>query len=723
MKRREDIQGLRAVAVLLVIFAHLGITGFDGGWIGVDVFFVISGFLITGLLMREYDETNHVSLRQFYLRRAKRILPAALVTILVVVIVSGFVLNSIRSSDIHADALWSAGFVSNIHFIKINADYFTSFQAISPLQHFWSLAVEEQFYFFWPALFLIVSRQHGLMFSGRDIHRNQRVLIFALIASAWSLYWSISYTASNPTSAYFSTLTRVWELGFGAILALTTTLIAERSAAWTEQRRTRIFTTLSWGGLAMILLGACVIIKPGDPFPGALALIPVLGAVGIIFGGLGEDYPLPNRILSIRPLAFIGTISFSLYLWHWPVHVFAEALYPDSTNTPAGIGIQMAIIVAISLASFAFIENPARHLSIGQRELVPKKFAEMSIVPFAALLVVCIGASLLYVVSKDAAKSSTADSGTAMESSDSSSGTSSGTGKPSSSTDPKTISHRDPNKVLNEWNQQLTDSVGVTSMTPELSNAIKNASNDKVYNNCVRSGPYCWYGANTTSGTVALMGDSHAEMIMATVSNMFPTWMIKSYAKSECPTASLDSLPGQMVAKRDIDACNKHNKDSIADILSNPPDVVIISDSLGSFSSPNFIGKWSEGQAATYQQLSALPETTQIIQLTTTPGSVRNGWQNCLQANNSLSRCFANPENANTIFDAQRSLIEKFPRITLIDLLSLLCQDDKCPPTIDGAPVYIEGNHFSQQFRLTVAPALGALIVKELPELKRIIQI
>ena len=192
-----------------MIFAHVGIAGFAGGWIGVDVFFVISGFLITGLLIREYDASHHVSLLQFYIRRAKRILPASLVTIVVVLIASNLLLNSIRTANINTDAIWAVGFVSNIHFIKINTDYFTSAQAVSPLQHFWSLAVEEQFYLIWPALFLLVSRQNGMRIRSWSILRSQRVLLVATIASALSLIWSIIYSHSNPTSAYFSTLTRV----------------------------------------------------------------------------------------------------------------------------------------------------------------------------------------------------------------------------------------------------------------------------------------------------------------------------------------------------------------------------------------------------------------------------------------------------------------------------------------------------------------------------------
>jgi peptidoglycan/LPS O-acetylase OafA/YrhL len=534
VKYRNDIQGLRAIAVLLVIFAHVGVAGFAGGWIGVDVFFVISGFLITGLLIREYDSTNHVSLLQFYIRRAKRILPASLITIVVVLIASNLLLNSIRTANINTDAIWAVGFVSNIHFIRINTDYFTSGLAVSPLQHFWSLAVEEQFYLIWPALFLLISRQHGMRIRNWSISRSQRVLLIAVIASALSLMWSISYTNSNPTSAYFSTLTRVWELGFGVLLACTIPQIQRLTERWTDDKRSVAFAAASWAGLTAIILGACVIIKPGDPFPGYLALIPVLGAIGLIFGGLAEKQPIPNRILSMQPLPFIGLISFSLYLWHWPIHVFADALYPDSANTAFGIVAQLVVILAISLVSYYLIENTTRHLAIGTRETTRKKFAEISKVPTAAITVMCVSAAFLFIVSNAAGGGRTDDAETSALSdivTETSSFTiSTSTTIPGTDTGPtSTISGRTELPLAAAWREKIIEGSKLKSPSAETLNIIATLPASKLIPNSFRSigeGSVANVDSQSAENVIEVWGDSHASMLSTMVTAAFPDWRV-----------------------------------------------------------------------------------------------------------------------------------------------------------------------------------------------------
>ncbi|MBU6330700.1 MAG: acyltransferase, partial [Acidobacteria bacterium] len=510
MKQRNDIQGLRAVAVLLVILAHLEVPGFAGGWIGVDVFFVISGYLITSLLMREYDGTNHVSLLQFYVRRAKRILPAALTTIAVVVVAGYLLLNEIRAANIRTDALWSVGFVSNFRFISLSTDYFARSTAVSPLQHFWSLAVEEQFYLIWPALFLLIARQHGLRIGYREYRRAHRLLVVAGVLSFLSLGWSIYDSTVNPSSAYFSTATRVWELGFGVLLAVGLPLIT------TTEKVRRL---CSWGGLAAILLGSCLIIKPGDPFPGYLALIPVLGAVGILLAGSTDKLPLPNRILATPPLVFIGTISFSLYLWHWPVHVFYDALHPDTVTTAAGIGIQAAIILALSLASYYLIENPTRHATWGVREPVYRRFDEIDLVPRGAATILCVGALLLFVVSSNvsstrATDAANLDPAVVAENGDITDG----------SDVTRTIVQRDPQTVLTEWSTKVTDGVGVTKLPSDLQKTITNLSKQAVFEPCSSVAVGCVVNRPGATRTVAVFGDSHAAMLLSTIRAVFPNW-------------------------------------------------------------------------------------------------------------------------------------------------------------------------------------------------------
>jgi len=702
MKYRNDIQGLRAIAVLLVIFSHVGIAGFAGGWIGVDVFFVISGFLITGLLIREYDASHHVSLLQFYFRRAKRILPASLVTILVVLIASNLLLNSIRTANITSDSLWAVGFVSNIHFIKINTDYFTSGQAVSPLQHFWSLAVEEQFYLIWPALFLLISRQHGLRIRSWSTLRSQRVLLVAVIASALSLMWSISYTNSNPTSAYFSTLTRVWELGFGVLLACTIPQIQRLTERWTDDERSVAYAAASWAGLTAIILGACVIIKPGDPFPGYLALIPVLGAIGLLFGGLAEKQPIPNRILSMQPLPFIGLISFSLYLWHWPIHVFADALYPDSANSALGIAAQLVVILAISLISYYLIENTTRHLPIGTRETTQKEFAEISRVPIAAITVMCVSALFLFVVSKDSSQSMTNDAQITVE-------TSSFTIPPSTTipgtdTGPtSTISGRTELPLAAAWREKIIEGSKLKSPSAETLNIMATLPAQQLIPNSFRStgnGALVFTDTQNAENVIEVWGDSHAAMLSTMVTAAFPDWRVVIRTLSNCGFELMESpTPKQKTLGGDqFKNCADFREKTLAAILADKPKILILSSEsvdLGE-ASGDVRDTWIRGMKSTLEALESLAPDTKTIIFGETSGA--KSFESCLTARTSLLDCAASPDKTAATRRFQASAAKEHPSIGYVDSSSFLCANGTCPAVIDDCPVYREGNHFSSNF-------------------------
>ena len=191
MAHRDDIQGLRAVAVLLVALGHAGVPFLSGGFVGVDVFFVLSGFLITGILLAEFAERGAISLPRFYLRRARRILPAAVLTLVVTDIAAHHLLNFVRAREAVSDSIWSALFVANFHFARQGSDYFAQGQPPSPFLHFWSLAVEEQFYFVWPSLLALLLA----------LRLRRRLLAVLAAIAAGSLVWSIHVTTSSPATA------------------------------------------------------------------------------------------------------------------------------------------------------------------------------------------------------------------------------------------------------------------------------------------------------------------------------------------------------------------------------------------------------------------------------------------------------------------------------------------------------------------------------------------
>ncbi|HKE68132.1 MAG TPA: acyltransferase, partial [Nocardioidaceae bacterium] len=309
MRSRGDIQGLRAIAVLLVVLAHAGVPGFAGGYIGVDVFFVVSGYLITSILLHEATEHGSVSLAGFYAKRARRILPAATVTLTVTAVAAIVLLPYVRAQKVLGDVAWSAFFAANLRFGQQETDYFSRGQPPSPLQHVWSLAVEEQFYLVWPTLLVLV-----LVIGARRRAANvrRRLLWLGLVAAgltAASFAWSVQTTPTDPTGAYFSTATRGWELGAGALLAL-----AGRSLPLLGGMTRAVLAAL---GLTSIAVAAATF-TDHTPVPGYHMALPVVGTAALLAAGSGipdRSGPLVVRLFGRQPLRWIGDVSYGFYLW------------------------------------------------------------------------------------------------------------------------------------------------------------------------------------------------------------------------------------------------------------------------------------------------------------------------------------------------------------------------------------------------------------------------
>lgn len=343
---RHDIQGLRALAVLAVIADHL-ISWPTGGFVGVDVFFVISGFLITGLLVREWQRTGTISFGGFYRRRVKRILPVSLLVLAVSLFASWLLFAGPRFASTAVDSLWAALFSANWRFLFQGNDYFQADGPVSPLRHYWSLAVEEQFYFVWPWILL-----GALIWCGRRGLSNLSSLRFAsgviTALTVVSLAWALFESSTNPGAAYFSSFSRAWELGVGAMLAFAAPVCGRIPDA--------LRPVLGNLGLLGILLSV-FLISPGDAFPAPGALLPVLATAMVIAAGSGGRQrfltPLTNPVSR-----YLGDISFSLYLWHFPVIVFLGALIP-----PHGkyyVVTALAVTLGLSVYSYRFVEDPIR---------------------------------------------------------------------------------------------------------------------------------------------------------------------------------------------------------------------------------------------------------------------------------------------------------------------------------------------------------------------------
>ena len=362
---RPDVDGLRAVAVLSVVFCHAGFHC-PGGFIGVDVFFVISGYLIAGLILKELKQGTFTR-ANFWERRVRRIVPALAVVVIATFVAGWFILMPEDFASFGKSVVGLALLASNVQFWK-SIDYFNDAAEEKPLLHTWSLSVEEQFYIFVPVFLLLLAKRSQL-------HRAFWLLLAAAVVS---FGLSVDWTQRHPTSNFYLLPTRAWELFAGALLAFSPACGIQKK--WLNE-------LLALAGMAMILV-PCFVYTPKTPFPGLAALPPVLGSALLIWvGSSSAGFSWMGRMLASKPVVFVGLISYSLYLWHWPLFSFARYLSVKAPSTQVW-WMLIAASVVLAVLSWRFVETPFR-----QRKVLaarPQLFAAT-----AALFVIMLGAGVV----------------------------------------------------------------------------------------------------------------------------------------------------------------------------------------------------------------------------------------------------------------------------------------------------------------------------------------
>ena len=465
MQHRRDIEGLRAIAVLIVVAYHAGIPGWGGGFIGVDVFFVISGFLITSLLIKERESDGRIALLTFYARRVRRLLPISSVVAVVSVVGALAILPSTTFSSLGTDVVAAAGFFVNMLFAFRGTDYLAGDTNPSVIQHYWSLAVEEQFYLIWPGLIALVT------IGAQQVRRRITPVIIAVIGA--SFVASVVLTPTAPTWSYFGLHTRAFELGVGALLAVQWPLV-ER---WGQSTR----AALSWAGIIgigfSIPLAAAV-----DYFPGWVAAIPVLATAAAIAGGDTTDRGA-QLLLRRRPLQWVGEHSYSLYLWHWPVLVLGAGLVGRTLGWFETVSA-IVLTFALSTLGFKFIEHPLRRSPrLIQRPALNYSLGA-SLVGVTALVGVGVSqyqpqASTGVVAEAPSLSTSTTTTvaaGTTFAAPDSSASTNgSATSTPTSATLPPLVDNRDA-EPLAAILAALDNTVLPENVRPDVYNAVNDTS-------------------------------------------------------------------------------------------------------------------------------------------------------------------------------------------------------------------------------------------------------
>jgi peptidoglycan/LPS O-acetylase OafA/YrhL len=345
---RPDVEGLRAIAVTLVVFVHYGVPRFAGGYVGVDVFFVISGYVITGLLLRERLGTGRTSLANFYARRSRRILPAALLVILVMVLAT-YLVSGIRfGNEVAGEGRWAAAFGFNFRY------FFPSWNPLPILSNFWSLAVEEQFYIVFPVFFFLVAK----IKRGSFFRAHLAIGLAAVIITSYTM--SIMQSSADQGWAFVSPVTRAWELALGALISVGT--------PWLLGIPKLIAAALTWLGMGVILFSAVVYTELNavafgpltNGYPGWRVAVPVVGAGMVIAGGTVTPRWGVEPVIGTMPFRWLGRRSYSLYLWHWPIFVVASQAAGSSSLWKVKVPA-LVISLVLTVVTYRFVEEPFRH--------------------------------------------------------------------------------------------------------------------------------------------------------------------------------------------------------------------------------------------------------------------------------------------------------------------------------------------------------------------------
>jgi peptidoglycan/LPS O-acetylase OafA/YrhL len=714
MNRRADIQGFRALAVGLVVLAHAGVPLLAGGYVGVDMFFVLSGYLITSLLVQEASETNAVSISGFYARRAKRILPAATLTLVVTSAASLALLNFVRAKQVMIDAFSAGLFVSNFRFASHGTDYFAQGQPPSPVQQFWSLSVEEQFYVFWPVV--LAALVGAAIVGGRlamspelDWRRLQRGSALLVVAS---LAYSVYETASNPAVAYFSTGTRAWELGLGALFAVVTTA-RPYSAVWSSRFSVTGLRVAGWVGFVMVVVSA-VLFSADTAFPGYAALLPTVGAVLMIAAGEREEALgewSVGRLFSLKPLGYVGDRSYSMYLWHWPVLILAAEWAGHDLSVWVNLGL-VVVAFLISVLSFRFVEDPLRRRSWtpASRALLlwPASLAAVVVVTAAGLNIVnrqerstLVDAAV--AASRDDLKAVQGDAaGAGVDVVDSSSGAKASSGQglqvaPAAVKAAALLAQKPGSK----FPSVLDPVVGSLAKDyyGERCDAAPTESSSKI----------CPYGDLAGTRRIAVLGDSQAQMWLPALLEVARAkkWTILPIIKNGCtPVAWMDGT-GTIG-----EACKKWLPWAIKTAYSQRADAVILSGHYGDKVKdgrqlPSMLNGYSAG-------LKGLRKIKSVILMNDIPDRSKEPTDCLLASGASPSSCADTPVQGYWSFGSTLRSLAAGTHATFIDPSPWVCFQGSCPLVVGNKITYYDRAHISATYSKWLAPYLASSVTKVL---------
>ena len=689
MKRRTDIEGLRALAVLAVLLFHAGVPGISGGYVGVDIFFVLSGFLITSLLVAERRTTGSVSLSDFYARRIRRILPVSGLVAVCSLVASWIWLEPLRLRGVANDVLAVATFSSNFVFANRGADYLQSALPPSPLQHYWSLAVEEQFYIVWPALIALVCIGVGQQ---SRIGIRLRIGLTAAIASLASFVACMLLMESSQPWAFFAPHTRAFELSLGALLAVAP--VASKKVS------RHVVTLLSWVGMAGII-GSVMLFDEKTTFPGPWALVPVCATVLVLCGGNATAWA-PDVVLRLSPFQWMGSRSYSAYLWHWPILIIAAPALNRTLSVSDGL-VCLVIALALSELSYRFVENPVRrNMGLKGIRAFVLALGLIAIVSGSAVLarnnppsmsagVDATAPTLVTTTTLDPILSSTTLAPVAPE-------------LPA------------PSVPIDAIIQAMTTTGLPSNLTPTLQGAFSDIPS--IYGNNCHVGfsairpKKCEYGNLESPVVIGLYGDSHAAQWFPAFEKIAikQNWKLIVYTKRGCPPADIPVF--SKVLGKVYNECTPWRKNVLKQMAIDGVQVVFVAhfDRLLSASTriPMWQKEWREGLQGTIDALKAMSITPVLMEDTAYPGQ---NIPTCLSRHYTNVRLCA-PIVSAAYRDDMTQMLRDFDAAgeNVVWTHQWLCTDAGCPPVVGNILVYRDDNHMTVAYASFIAPLLDEAI-------------
>ncbi len=742
---RADIEGMRAVAVLGVVLYHAHVGVLRGGFAGVDVFFVVSGYLITGLLWRELTEDRRISLAGFYGRRARRLLPASIFVIVVTALAARKWMPPLQISSVMKDGLASALYVGNYRFAINQTDYLAN-SSPSPFQHYWSLGVEEQFYLLWPLLLVAGSmvwrRQYRhqrsrWMARGEDgaPSRMNAAALLGVVTIA-SLMLSLWLTHANQPWAFFSLPTRAWELGAGGLVAL---------AAPTSRRLPRpAAAALGWGGL-VVTIGSLFWINPNGPFPGTAALAPVLGTLAVLAagealsqrtasrpavvastpGGLPEAAASaakqgPVAVLGRRPMRMIGRISYSWYLWHWPFLILAPYVLGYALHLWQNL-LVAALSGVVATLSFLLLETPAR--TSRWLAAVPRRSLLTGAAVTAVGVVTCLlvatnlpsveGHGVAPVASLGGPPKPGATTGRLARSDRPVSAGSNGA--PTTTLDPL---QAQVDYVTSEVQAQVARSVGVQDVPSNLNPSLSTAGSSNsptFYDGCMdsyldTSVRQCVFGDVGAATSIVLFGDSHAAMWFPAADDAANQhgWQLFNFAKATCPPLFINIY--SPVLGRNFSECNTWRQNVLARIQQIHPALVILGVARHYTSIYGFTPydqQWLQGMSQMVSTIRRMGSKVLVIGPVPKPQTTV---YDCLSQHLSDATACTEPVDVgiNELgLASERATVESAGGAYL-DVQPWFCTAQTCAAIVDNLLVWRDDNHISEPYSAFLGPAMSA---------------